>query len=122
MSIALWIISGGLALFIAAAGFVKTFRPISETRKMPWTSAFTDAQIRLIGTAELLGALGLILPAATGILPVLSGVAALCVAILMAGATRIHKKINDPNSAAVTTTVLMAIAILTAVGRLAGLA
>ena len=122
MNIALWIASGLLALGMAAAGFMKTTRPIAEVRKMPWTKGLGDTTIRLIGTAEILGALGLILPVALGILPVLTPIAALCLAVLMAGATVTHRRINDPLSAAVTTTVLMALALFIAIGRFAGLA
>jgi uncharacterized membrane protein len=122
MNIALWIASGALALFVAAAGFVKAFRPIAETRKMPWTNGKSDNTIRLIGFSEILGALGLILPTATGIAPILTPIAALCLAVLMGGATVTHVRIKDPNSAAITTAVLMAIALFIAVGRFAGLA
>ena len=122
MNIALWIAAGILAVFMAGAGFVKAFMPIAGTRKMPWTNGLSDTTIRLIGSAEILGALGLILPVATGILPILTPIAALCLAVLMAGATMTHRRINDPRSAAVTTTVLMALALVIAVGRFAGLA
>lgn len=122
MNIALWIASGILAVFMAGGGFVKAVMPMNGTRKMPWTNGFSDTTIRLIGTAEILGALGLILPVATGILPVLTPIAALGLAVLMAGATVTHRKINDPRSAAITTTVLMAIALFIAIGRFAGLA
>ena len=122
MDIVLWIASGILAVFMAGGGFVKAVMPMSSTRKMPWTNGFSATTIRLIGTAEILGALGLILPVATGILPVLTPIAALCLAVLMAGATVTHRRINDPRSAAITTTVLMAIALLIALGRFAGLA
>jgi uncharacterized membrane protein len=120
MNIALWIASGLLALGMAAAGFMKAFRPIAEVRKMPWTNGLSDTTIRLIGSAEILGALGLILPVATGILPILTPIASLCLAVLMAGATMTHRRINDPRSAAVTTTVLMALALFIAIGRFAG--
>ena len=122
MDVALWVTSGILAVFMAGGGFVKAVMPMSGTRKMPWTHGFSDTTIRLIGTAEILGALGLILPVAAGILPVLTPIAALCLAVLMAGATVTHRRINDPRSAAITTTVLMAIALFIAIGRVAGLA
>lgn len=106
MTIAIWILSVGLALFLGAAGFMKSFRPLAEIRKMPWTTKFKDSSIRAIGVAELLGAIGLIAPLASGILPWLSIVAAVCLAVLMFGAARTHVQINDPRSAMVTCVVL----------------
>jgi uncharacterized membrane protein len=106
LTIAIWILSVGLALFLGAAGFMKSFRPLAEIRKMPWTAKFKDSSIRAIGVAELLGAIGLIAPLASGILPWLSIVAAVCLAVLMFGAARTHVQINDPRSAMVTCVVL----------------
>ena len=51
---------------------------------------YSDAQIKLIGAAEVAGAVGLIVPAATGILPVLTPIAGVCLAVLMAGAVNVH--------------------------------
>ena len=121
MNIALWIAASALALFVVAAGFMKVSRPIDEIRKMPWAAKMTTTNIRLIGYAEILGAVGLILPMATGIATILSPVAALCLAVLMAGATVTHIRIKDPNSAAATTTVLMCISLFVALGGFLGL-
>jgi len=121
MNVTLWIVAGALALFILAAGFMKVARPIEEVRKMPWATKMSTTFIRLIGIAEILGALGLVLPIATGIVPILTPLAGVCIAALMAGATATHVRIKDPKSAAVTTAVLMALAIFVAVGRFSGL-
>jgi len=121
MNIALWIAASALALFVVAAGFMKVSRPIDEIRKMPWAAKMTITNIRLIGYAEILGAVGIILPMATGIATILSPVAALCLAVLMAGATVTHIRIKDPNSAAATTTVLMCISLFVALGGFLGL-
>ena len=122
MEIAIWIVSIVLALFFAAAGLMKAFRPITEVRKMPWTKGFKDSTIRLIGFSELLGAVGLVAPLATGILVWLSAVAAACLSILMFGATATHVRIKDPVSAAVTSAVLasasLALAILSAISQI----
>ena len=121
MDIALWIAAGLLALFVAAAGFMKVARPIDEIRKMPWAATMPSTSIRLIGAAEILGAVGLILPKATGIAPVLTPTSALCLAVLMAGAAVTHVRIKDPKSATATAVVLMAIALFVAVGRFLGI-
>jgi uncharacterized membrane protein len=117
MNIALWIIGSICALGFAAAGLMKVSRPLAEIRKMPWAAEWSALSIRALGLAELLAAIGLVLPIATGILPVLTAIAALCLAVLMAGATVTHIRINDPRSAAITTTVLSALCLFVAVGR-----
>jgi len=121
MNIALWITASALALFVLAAGFMKVARPIEEIRKMPWAAKMSATNIRLIGYAEILGALGLILPIATGIVVILTPIAATCLAVLMAGATITHIRIKDLKSASATTTVLMCVALFVAVGRFIGL-
>ncbi len=121
MNIALWILAGAMTLAFLAAGFMKAFRPIAEVKKMPWAQPMSDAQIRAIGAAEILGALGLVIPQATGISTWLTPLAAICLAILMAGAAATHVRLKDPRSAAVTTRVLMAVLIVIAAGRILGL-
>ena len=122
MEIAIWIVSIALALFFAAAGFTKSFSPVAEVRKMPWTKGFKDSTIRLIGYSEIVGAVGLVAPLATGILVWLAAVAASCLSILMFGATATHVRIKDPVSAAVTSAVLasasLALAILSAINQI----
>jgi uncharacterized membrane protein len=121
MNIALWIIGGLMALFVGAAGLVKLVRPIAEIQKMPWAAKMTANSIRLIGVAEVLGALGLVLPLATGIAQILTPIAALCLAALMVGAAVTHVQIKDPRSASVTTIVIASLLVIVAIGRFAGL-
>src|SRR6266851_1621018 len=77
MNIALWIVQILLALAFAMAGIMKVTQPIDrlETR-MGWVKDVGPRGVRLIGSLEILGAIGLILPAVTGILPWLTPVAA----------------------------------------------
>ena len=121
MNIALWIVGGLMALVVAASGLMKLVRPIAEIQKMPWAAKMTANSIRLIGMAEVLGALGLVLPLATGIAPILTPIAALCLAALMVGAAVTHVRINDPRSAVVTTIVIASLLVFVAIGRFAGL-
>ena len=121
MNIALWIVGGLMALVVAASGLMKLVRPVAEIQKMPWAAKMTANSIRLIGMAEVLGALGLVLPLATGIAPILTPIAALCLAALMVGAAVTHVRINDPRSAVVTTIVIASLLVFVAIGRFAGL-
>lgn len=92
MLIALWIINGLLALAFLAAGSMKLFRPKAalQSMGMAWTEDFPDAAVKLVGAAEIIGAVGLILPLLTGIAPLLTPIAATALALLMLGAVVVH--------------------------------
>src|SRR5436305_2582204 len=91
MNITLWVVQILLALAFAMAGIMKVSQPIDklETR-MGWVKSVGPRGVRLIGTLEILGAIGLILPAVTGILPWLTPVAAIGLALTMIGAMITH--------------------------------
>jgi putative oxidoreductase len=73
------------------AGCMKLSQPISHLSAMlPWTAQVPEGLVRFIGTAELAGALGLILPAATRILPVLTPLAASGLLVIMMLASGFH--------------------------------
>ncbi|MFC6375369.1 DoxX family protein [Nonomuraea thailandensis] len=60
------------------AGVMKATQPKDElAARLPWAEDFSAGTVRLIGVAELAGALGLTLPALTGIAPILTPPAAL---------------------------------------------
>jgi uncharacterized membrane protein YphA (DoxX/SURF4 family) len=93
MNVALWILQGLLALSLLASGglkFAKSKAKLVSDFKMAWATDFSETQIKLIASAEIVGAIGLIVPRATLIAPVLTPVAAVCLAILLLGAARIH--------------------------------
>ncbi len=70
MNIVLWVIQGLLALAFLLTGFTKAFLPLATVKKnMPWAKDVPAPFVRFLGVAELLGAIGLIAPAATGIVP-----------------------------------------------------
>lgn len=97
MNIALWIIAALLAALFLFAGSMKLTQPRSELEKeMSFVPHASDAQIKLLGLAEVLGAIGLILPAALDIAPILVPIAALCLALVMVGGVIVHLKLGDP--------------------------
>lgn len=114
MNTALWIMQGLVAFAMVAAGGLKLFTPrLKLAEKMKWASSWTDANVKLLGLAEVLGAVGLIVPGLTGILPILIPVAALCLAVLMVGAVRTHAVLKEPVVApAVLAVLCVAIAVL----------
>ena len=116
MQIALWIVQGLVAFAMVAAGALKVTTPrVKLSEKFHWAKTWTDANVKLLGLAEVLGGVGLIAPGLTGILPVLTPVAALCLAILMGGAVKTHLDLKEPVAPAV---VLGALCLFVAVGRL----
>ncbi|RMG13056.1 MAG: DoxX family protein [Deltaproteobacteria bacterium] len=88
---ALWVAQVLLAAVFGFAGAMKAFSPIEELAKMlPWVSDDLTLLVRFIGVAELAGAAGLLLPAATRILPVLTPVAAVGLGLVMVLAMGFH--------------------------------
>ena len=84
MNIALWIVQGLLAVAYGFAGGLKIFTP-DKLRNNPKAGHFaskSDGYFRSIGIPEFLGALGMILPMVTGILPWLTPLAAVGLSII----------------------------------------
>lgn len=92
MLIALWIINAVLALVYLAAGAMKAARPATVLKEngLAWVDDFSPATVKLIGIAEVVGAIGLVLPLLTDIAPVLTPIAASALTILMVGAIVVH--------------------------------
>ena len=84
MNYTLWSIQWLLALLYLFAGAMKLILPIAELTKQ---IAFPGVFVRFIGTAEVPGALGLILPGLTGIGRELTPLAAAGLFIIMIRAT-----------------------------------
>ncbi len=87
MNTLIWVAQGILAAVFLAAGLLK----LTNTRealkdKTPYVEDFTDSQVKAIGTLEVLGAVGVVLPAALKVLPVLTPIAACGQALTMVAA------------------------------------
>lgn len=114
MNIALWVLQVLLAVAFAAHGFLFLF-PSAEMLEM--MNAMLAPSFRLfLGVAEVLAAIGLILPAITRILPWLVPCAAAGIMMVMIGATILHAARGEVSSA-LTTVVLLAMATFVAYGR-----
>ncbi len=117
MNTALWVIQIVLAVAFLAAGVLKLSQPREKLEaSLPWTTDFATGTIRLIGAAEVLAAFGLVLPAALGIAPVLTPLAAVGLAVVMVGAVVTHARRKEPQ-AIVINVVLLALAVVVAWGR-----
>ena len=118
MNVALWIAAGVLAVAYAAAGLMKiTGKREQMLERMPWVDDFTQGQVKAIGVVEVVGALGLILPAVTGIAPILVPVAAAGLAITSVLAAVMHLRRGDGFASIIPVLVLFALAVFVAWGR-----
>lgn len=87
MNIEPWFLQIPLAVVFALSGLPKLLLPYDRlTGLFVWVSDFRPPTVRLIGALELLGAVGLVVPTATGVLPWLTPLAAVGLAGLMVGA------------------------------------
>ncbi|MFG2800806.1 DoxX family protein [Streptomyces pseudovenezuelae] len=91
MNIAYWIVAGLLALFYFYAGTMKVIRSRDQLRPMMiWVDRMPLPVVRALGTVEILGATGLLLPPLTGIAPSLASAAAIGFVLLQTGAIAVH--------------------------------
>ena len=115
MNTPLWVAQGFVALVVALTGAIKLAVPRERlATRMHWASSWPRGRIKLLGVAEIAGALGLVLPIATGIAPWLTSIAAACLAALMAGAIQTHRRLGEGFAPAV---VIGALCVVVAIGR-----
>jgi hypothetical protein len=117
MLIALWILAAVLTLGAVAVGTLKLARSKSALKAsgMDWTDDFSAPAVKGIGVLEIVGGAGVILPLATGILPILTPIAATCLVVLWIGAAVTHVRRREPFAAAAPSLVLAVLAAITAV-------
>jgi uncharacterized membrane protein YphA (DoxX/SURF4 family) len=108
MLIALWITAILLTIAYLGAGATKTFSPKAKLQtNMGWVEDFSEPQVTVVGLVELLGALGVILPLATGIAPVITAIAAIGLVLVQVVAFVIHARRNEPKSYPVNAVLLL---------------
>jgi len=112
MNIALWVLQSVLAFAFLAAGSLKITKSKADLVQMPhmkWANDVSAGQIKLIGLCEILGAVGLILPRALGIAPILTPIAAAALVLVMLGAVLTHVRLKESPAAAVILGILSAV-------------
>jgi uncharacterized membrane protein YphA (DoxX/SURF4 family) len=113
VNIALWIVQGLLAAMFLMAGITKSTQPREKLLKqMPWVDDFSMPVVRLIGVSELAAGLGLVLPAATGIAPVLTPLAAVGLVIIMLAAMVVHARRKEMQGIVFNVVLLIAAAFV----------
>src|SRR5262245_52175482 len=114
VNVILWSVQIFLALFFLGAAF-----PTLTGRGLERWKGFSNLPRGLvlgIGIGEVLGSLGIVLPMATGILPWLTPLAAMGLAINVLMATGFHLR-EDERLKAIATTLWAAIAGIIVIGR-----
>jgi hypothetical protein len=122
MNVALWIVAGILATAYLVGGGLKVIMPkdriFATGTSAHWVEDFSSGAVKAIGTLEVLGALGLILPAVLDIAPVLVPVAAIGLGLIMVGAAVTRTRRREFRLLVADLTYLAA-TVFVAVGRFA---
>lgn len=117
MNISLWVIQILLAAMYLMAGSSKLLTPIEELAKqLPWVTGSPEGLVRFIGLSELLGGLGLVLPAALKIKPRLTIFAGIGLALVQLLAIAFHISRGETSFLGMNF-VLLALAVFVAWGR-----
>ncbi|MDT7590511.1 MAG: hypothetical protein QOH45_42 [Pseudonocardiales bacterium] len=99
MNTATWIVQGLLALALLGAGTVKLIKSrkdlISSGASMAWAEDFSDGGVKLIGLLEVVAAVGLVLPWALQVAPVLTPLAGAGAALLLLAAVVVHLRRHE---------------------------
>ena len=108
MNTTIWIVQSVLAFGFLMAGAMKLTQPREKLLpQMGWIEDFTDTHVKLIGLAEVAGALGLILPGATDVAPVLTPLAAVGLVLVMIGAAITHLRRHENQFVAINGILLV---------------
>ena len=103
-------------MFLMAGG-TKVMQPKAKlAAHMGWVEDFSQPTVWVIGVLEILGAIGLIVPAVTGILPWLTPLAAAGLAMTMVGAALTHARRGEYPMIGVNL-LLLALTLFVAYGR-----
>jgi hypothetical protein len=119
LNVALWVVSIGMGLAIAAAGALKLLVSKNQLlrRGASWVEDFSSGAIRFVGFTELLGGLAIILPVVLDMpsrLAIAAGTAGLSVVAL--GAAVVHVRRREPGMIALNI-ALLALAVFAIRGR-----
>ena len=117
MDTTIWIVQNLMAVLFVLHG-IAMFNPPAPVResivkKMGYSLPF----LKMIGTLEVLGGLGLIIPSWTRIMPILSPLAALGLMVIMIGAAISHARQGESKQTVATSVVTLLVAFV-AIGRL----
>jgi len=118
-NLALWAAQVLLAVLYLMAGFMKLVQPIDALvgMGMAYAGALPEAFIRFVAFMEILGAIGLLLPAATRILPWLTPLAAVGLSFVQLSAIVVHAMRGETAMTLPVNLVLLALSLFILWGR-----
>lgn len=117
LRIALWIVQGLLIVSFGGSGAGKIPVDYNEFAKVAlWVKHVSPGMVKFIGVMEVLGALGLLLPSVTRVMPKLTVAAAIGLLAIMVLAAGLHISIGEPQYVVINA-VLGAMAVFVAWGR-----
>jgi uncharacterized membrane protein YphA (DoxX/SURF4 family) len=108
----LWILAGFLAAIFLGTGALKLTRSREEivAAGLPWAKDYSERSLRTLGRAEVLGAVGVLIP-------YVAPVAAACLAVLTAGALVVHVRRREILPDVLRTLALLAMCVVLAAYR-----
>ncbi|GMK37326.1 hypothetical protein PCCS19_03790 [Paenibacillus sp. CCS19] len=116
MNIALWIAQGLMALAFIMAGMMKSLNYEKARSSLPWVKEYSKGFVNFIGIAELLGGIGLVLPWALDIAPVLTPLSAVGLGIIMVLAAAFHARRGEKQGIVINI-IMLALFVFIAIGR-----
>ncbi|KQW46900.1 hypothetical protein ASC77_16995 [Nocardioides sp. Root1257] len=114
----LWILAGFLALLFLGTGVLKLTRTREQivAEGLTWAEDYSESQLRALGWAEVLGAVGLVVPPLVG-LGIVTPVAATCLSVLTVGALVVHVRRRELLPDALRTIALIVMCVVLAYWR-----
>ncbi len=117
LNIGLWVAQILLAAAFGLFGLMKATQPLDQlSDMMKWIPTMSPLFVRTLGSLEVLGAIGLLLPSLTRILPKLTVAAALCFIVLQVLAIGLHLSRGEPEALGLNA-VLISLSIFVFWGR-----
>ena len=114
----LWILAGFLAALFLGTGVLKLTRSRDEiiAEGLTWAEDYSEPQLRALGWAEVLGAVGLVVPPLVGF-GIVTPIAASCLTLLTVGALVVHVRRREFLPDAVRTIALIVMCAVLAYWR-----
>ena len=119
-SIGLWVAQALLAAVYLMAGWMKLSQPMAglAAMGMGYAVEMPELFVRFVGLMEVLGAIGLIAPAASRILPILTPLAALGLSVVQVAAIILHAVRGETAMTLPMNLVLLALSLFVLWGRI----
>jgi DoxX-like protein len=117
-NVGLWVAQGLLVAVFGFSAAVKGTQPKQRVLQMGMTGVVNIPipLMRFTALCEVFGVIGLVLPYATGIAPILTPAAAIGLGMIMIAAAVIHLRLHEPWTAG-GNVILLALCVLVAIGR-----